>query len=96
VQFSKDTNRTLLALALKQMGFVVTQQANLDLTFTKGYGQSGTLSVSGTMTLVNVNDEEARAIKRAYSVEVVKSAASRFGWNVKQPTATTFQIVRRS
>ena len=34
-------------------------------------------------------------IKQAYSREVVKSQARRFGWNVRQTGANKFQIVKR-
>lgn len=34
-------------------------------------------------------------VKVAYSGEIVKTAAKRFGWSVKQTSETQFQVIRR-
>lgn len=40
-------------------------------------------------------EELANQIRRAYSVEVVKSQAKKFGWQLKQTSDNKFKAIRR-
>lgn len=91
-------DKPLLLAALKALGYEVTEQGNAIL-----FSASGSYRVhryeNGKLVLQNVNDSTAFAneIKQAYSREVVKSTAARFGWNVKQNplNKNSFVVQRR-
>lgn len=95
VEFGQNTDAKLLAKALRAMGYTVTE-AGKSLAFAK-YASDAPITGTfrdGTMTINGSIDE--MEVKRTYSAEVVKSAAQRFGWQVKQPGANQFQVTRRS
>ncbi len=97
VSFSANTDLKLLAKALEGLGFVVRLDvASKALLFSNAStGQSGTFQ-DGSLTIKSAKKEDMNVFKRAYSTEVVRSAAQRFGWQVKQPSANTFQVTRRA
>lgn len=94
VEFGPSTDAALLAAALKGLGYTVTQIGK-SLSFAKYEGDviTGTYA-NGRMTVSGSVDQNA--MKRAYSAEVVKAAAKRFGWQVKQTNEVQFQVTRRS
>lgn len=98
VEWTDNTDPKLLAAALKSLGFIV------GVVGTAVRFSNPETSVTGTydgrkkmMTLSGLNDEslDLNPIKRAYSAQVIQSAAKRFGWQVKQTDDTKFQITRR-
>lgn len=94
VEFGDKTDPKLLALALKGLGYTVTLVGK-SISFAK-YASDAPITGTyrnGTMTINGYVDQNE--MKRAYSAEVVKSAAQRFGWTVKQQSPTQFQVNRR-
>lgn len=76
-------NPDILERALKQMGFNVTK-TQTGLQFSK-FGVSGTFAKDKlNITARQGHELETNEVKRAYSVELVKTATSRFGWTMKQ------------
>jgi len=52
---------------------------------------------NGVLTFAGANVEDlTQQVKRAYSTQVVKRAASQFGWGVKQKTVNSFVATKRS
>lgn len=70
VLFGKNTDRELLALAADSLGVRIS-------TFDSA---SGTVTISGSFR--GSETETMAALKRAYSVEVVKQTAKRNGWSL--------------
>lgn len=93
VEFGPDTDAVLLAKAMEGLGYKVYRQGKA-LGFTKNDGTSGQF-VNGRLTVNSDAEIDQNQFKRAYSAEVVKAAAQRFGWNAKQTSASTFQVQRR-
>jgi hypothetical protein len=95
VEFGDGTDAGLLAKALQSLGYIVGR-AGPALRFSglgrSGLYQNGQLTVNGSSELTT---DQVNEIKRAYSAEVVKSAAQRFGWQAKQQSPTQFQVTRR-
>jgi hypothetical protein len=62
------------------------------------YFQNGIYSIADKRLELRGSDIEMRTaeMKRAYSGEVVKSTAKKFGWQVKELGANKFQVVKRS
>lgn len=95
VEFGDNTDPKLLALALRALGYTVTEIGK-NLSFAK-YASDAPITGTyrgGTMTINGSVDQNE--MKRAYSAEVVKSAAKRFGWQVKQSSPTQLQVTRRA
>jgi hypothetical protein len=94
VEFGEGTDVKLLAAALKQLGYTVNQFGQR-ITFAN-YAESVTGTFAGgKMTIQSPGPIDQNTLKRAYSAEVVKSAAQRFGWTAKQTGAQQFQVSRR-
>lgn len=97
IKVTANTNPDLLKKALEELGYTVTKIGGT-LTFAnyqlgrRGTFQNGELSVKTNMGAAVDQDE----IRRAYSAQVVMSAAKRFGWQVKQTSPTQFQVSRRA
>lgn len=74
----------IMADGLKAVGYAV-QESNGILTFSKGL-LSGRINRQGVVTFSSVRrideQEETKALKRAYAAQVVTSQATRFGWKV--------------
>lgn len=60
---------------------------------TWGYGRDGYNKNTGQISVQTKSD--GNAIRRAYSAEVVKKTASRFGWQVQQSGENRFAIIKR-
>lgn len=97
IDFGEATDVSLLAKAFTALGYTVKQTGKalvLDntTTGTTGTFENGKLGLTtGQWASLPVDLNE---IKRAYSAEVIKSAATRFGWKVKSPEANKFQVTR--
>lgn len=93
VEFGPATDAALLAAALRGLGYTVTQMgknlsfARYDNDVVTGTYANGRMTISGTV--------DQNLLKRAYSAEVVKSSAKRFGWQVKQTGPQQFQVTKR-
>jgi hypothetical protein len=96
IEFGPKTDAKLLAAAFKTLGYDVLVSPKGVVTFygeqIEGRFANGKLSVNSATV---IDEKMVNTFKRAYSAEVVKSAAQRFGWQVKQPSANTFQVQRR-
>ena len=94
----KADNKQYLLAALKSLGYSVSESRGV-VSFTTPDGTigqfvNGQLKVSGyygAAERFNVNP-----IKRAYSTEVVKSAAVEFGWEIQETSAHTFDVQKES
>lgn len=88
----------LLQAALRSLGYQVSVQGQAIL-----FSMPSALGVNryenGRMMISNVYDQTTfvNTIKQAYSTEVVKSTAKRFGWALKQDAKQTnkFSAIRR-
>ncbi len=86
-------NLDLLTKALESMGYSVKRQGERLAFF--GDEGSGTFQ-AGTITATSTMEEKLGGLKQAYSREVVKFAARKFGWNVKaQPGNANKMVVTR-
>jgi hypothetical protein len=81
----KNANLDWLEKALKQLGYEPVRTRN-------GLAWRGGSYNQKTGELTSRNAEEVNRIKRAYSCELVKHNASRFGWKVKMTGINKFQI----
>jgi hypothetical protein len=82
----------ILEEAAKELGYRA-QRSGDSLTF---YTANGTVSIRGGK--ISLDERDRRIIdplKVAYSKQVVKRAASRYGWAVKQAAANKFIINKR-
>lgn len=53
---------------------------------------------NGTLTIAGYRLDKqyaARQVKRAYSAEVVKSTAKRYGWTLKETAKYQYEVIRR-
>lgn len=97
IKVSANTDPKLLAKALRELDYTVTETGRT-LRFSHARaGRSGTFE-NGELTVKTsmgaaVDQSE---IRRAYSAQVVMMAAKRFGWQVKQESPTKFQVIRRA
>lgn len=90
VEFSHQTDPELLKKALGSLGFQTykTQQGfafTNQRTYETGRFENGKFSFTQRSTEVN-------ALKRAYSEQVVRSQATRFGWKLKEEKGSKNQI----
>ena len=95
VDFGK-ADRGLLAKALKELGWTVSERGKDGLTAHNSKGESldfsrGTFTVTGTSYVAPAFDE--KEVRRAYSRQVVNYAAQRFGWSLKQNPANQNKFV---
>ena len=78
--------------ALQGLGYTVSHYGQ-GLSFQKGFNSAGTYdghAFSFTRGALDVN-----TLKRAYSAEVVRTSATRFGWKVTEKTPNRQFIVER-
>jgi len=90
IQWNANTDVVLLQLALQAEGFSavkVEDGLRFEAGYTRGWFRDGTMRIEGVI--------DENSLKRAYSAQVVKSAAKRFGWAVQQRSAQEFQVTRR-
>lgn len=96
---AKSTNVKLLAEALRELGFDVTELEN-GLRFQK-YGISGTYTQStGQFQTRGYESVDINEVKKKYSKAVVNSQARKFGWKIswKQNKKTgneEFEVLKR-
>jgi hypothetical protein len=86
----KNANLALLTKAINNiMKNAYVQVRNNGLVWNGGsYDKTtGMLSVS--------NEADGKLIKRAYSGEIVKAQASRFGWSIKETSQFRYEIIKR-
>ena len=90
-------NKELLAAALREMGAVdIGQSGQGEMTFRLD-GQRYSVNQNGDLQGQDRNiGATADRIKQAYSGQVVKRAASRFGWNVKTKSRNVLTVSKRS
>lgn len=100
VELGPQTDTQLLRAAVEELGY---RTSNLDGGFAFSQGDTAGLFTGGTFRegkLSVVGSEKwttqhQHQLQRAYSAQVVKAAAKRFGWAVKQPNPNQFQVTRR-
>jgi len=84
-----------LAAGLKAAGFDVNDDMNRLLFSRSGSTWYHTYK-DGVLTLQGQNVEGITAeVKRAYSAQVVRQTAERFGWKLSSKTQTQFTVQRR-
>jgi hypothetical protein len=93
------TDLNLLKKALEKLGYTVAMEKT-SLRFSKeqtvGRYENGTLSATTTRSRYSTATEfDVSEVKVAYSKEVVKYAANRFGWNLTEESLTTGKLTRR-
>lgn len=93
-EFNGKTDIGLLKKTLEGLGYIVDHPKYMTLVFRHpSTGASGTFQDN---ELTMVRNTDTNLVKRAYSGEVVKFAAAKFGWKVQEKTPGTFQVTRRS
>ncbi len=97
IKVTANTNPDLLKKALEELGYTVTK-LGATLTFANYSKSHRGFFRNGELTITNGSGEavDQNEIRRAYSAQVVMSAAKRFGWQVKQTSPTQFQVSRRA
>jgi hypothetical protein len=90
-------NKELLAAALRDMGAVdIGQSGQGEMAFALD-GRRYSVNQNGDLQGQDRNiGATADRIKQAYSGQVVKRAASRFGWNVKTTQRNRMVVTKRS
>ena len=95
VKFSmENTNIAMLKTALETLGYAV-QHKGETLSFTgsspagyvRGTFTNGQFSAEVRSSSWQTGEFDVNAVKRAYSIEVVKQTAKRFGWALKEQEA---------
>lgn len=96
VQFNQKTDQTLLVAALNALK-LNPHAAGQDIVFRDGQYVAATGEIRWTQTAWNRQDWNAKTaeIKRAYSAEVVKSQARRFGWQLKEVAPYQYEVIKR-
>lgn len=94
-EFGAKTDRVLFAKALDAMGYRASIDSKGVVHFSSEATQSGgRLELNGT--LVMQGELTVNPFKRAYSAEVVKATAQRFGWKVEEKKPGQYQVTRRA
>lgn len=92
---AKKTSVNLLVEALNELGEVAHVDTGITgrVQFRSGWYNTQT----GQMTLRQSSDGwlQESQVKRAYSAQVVKSQARRFGWALKETAPYQYQITKR-
>jgi len=85
-----NANLDLLKKAIEGMGYVVDRYGE------KLFWRNGSYDkVKGTLNLVGGTEEQGNAIRRAYSTEVLKKNATKFGWQLKKVKENKYQLLKR-
>ena len=91
----KADNKTYLIAALKSLGYLSIQDLGETVRFVTRDGIVG-LFAKGTLNLTSrgqaAENFNTNPIKRAYSVEVVKGASKKFGWNLQADKQEQFKF----
>lgn len=96
VAFKAD-NKSILIAGLTAAGFTVTRLSDKRISAVLSPATRGAI-IDIEKGQVTVNEGQTylvNEIKRAYSVEVVKTAAKRFGWSLTNKDANTMLAKRR-
>lgn len=97
-------NKTFLKAALEDLKFYVQYQPGHqgEAEFITGFsaqGVTGRFQANGTLRIEgrtdNVSAFNINQIKRAYSVQVVKAQAKKFGWSLKKTAEMKFAVQKR-
>jgi hypothetical protein len=92
-------DRELLKRALEADGLTFTESNGvLFVTYQDAAGRTRNLQIAkDRVNLDNGEEHMADRIKRAYAVETVKTAAKKFGWQIKKTTADSrkFAVLKR-
>lgn len=101
VVWTQATDLNLLVAALNTLGKQATLQGDT-IRFTGGTFRAGQFTFQGSAFLgqmarmTDAKAAEALAlVKRAYSGEVVKSQAKRFGWQLKETAPFKYEVMKR-
>lgn len=86
----KNANLALLTKAINN----IMKNAYIQLR-DNGLVWSGGSYDKATGMLSVRNEADGKLIKRAYSREIVKSQASRFGWSIKETSQFKYEIIKR-
>lgn len=97
IEFGEQTDRAIFQRAVTEMGYTVNVNRDGTIAFWTSDGDiSAALDMKGKLQVTTAEGVfDVNTIKRAYSTEVVKAAAKRFGWQVKSPAANKFEVQRR-
>jgi hypothetical protein len=88
----KNANMELLKKAIKASLGIDAEIYNLGVKWNGGYYNK----IMGEITLnKKTAEDDIKLIKRAYSAEIVKDQAKRFGWNLKQTSEFKYEISKR-
>ena len=95
VEWKASTDSKLLFQALEALRLSPRAKTYGSLNFIEFRG--GTYDPTAGQLDLQARDPEAltKQIKQAYSAEVVKSQAKRFGWLLKETAPFKYQIVKR-
>lgn len=85
----QNANIDLLKKALEGLGKLPVKDGEKRL-----YWQGGNYN-KDTGKLTVLDQKFGETVKRAYSAEIVKAQAKRFGWQVKQTSEFKYQIIKR-
>ena len=96
VKFNQKTDQALLVAALTTMGLSPCVHSE-GITFKDGAYIAATGEIQWRQTYWNRQNWDAKTaeIKRAYSAEVVKSQARRFGWQLKEVAPYQYEVMKR-
>jgi hypothetical protein len=99
IEWGENTIVDLLAKALADQGLTETINNENNLQYA---GNGNVVTYNKTNHKMTIRSSgyytktlDERELKRAYSTELVKNAAQRFGWNLKQQSPTVFRAQRR-
>lgn len=83
-----------MSIDLGKLDPVLLGEAMDDLGYNKYFytydAAAGRISLEGSAADLSIDE-----IKRAYSAQVVKQTAKRFGWKITQTKANQFKVVKR-
>jgi len=85
-----NANLDLLKKALEGIGYTAVKYG--DKLFWKNGSYDKT---KGTLSLVKGTEEQGNVIRRAYSTEVLKKNAAKFGWQLKKTQDNKYQLLKR-
>ena len=92
----KAADRALLIAALKELGFTIADTITADYPILTAYRNELTVNISDGQIRVRAGYERVvPEIRSAYSRQVVKSAAVKFGHALTQKASNRFVLQRR-
>ncbi len=96
VQFNQKTDRALLVAALTSLG-KNPYVSGENVTFSEGTYVGRTGEIQWRANRYSPQDFNAKTaeIKRAYSAEVVKGQAKKYGWTLKETAPYQYEVMKR-